>query len=59
MIAPATAVRSQLEGARRRVVGQLVWLGELVVFVGQVVGPAIGVENRRVEVVVNLFQDRD
>jgi len=37
VIAPATAVRSQLEGARRRVIGQLVWLGELIVFVGQVV----------------------
>ena len=27
--------------------------------IGQVVRPAVGVENRRVQVVVNLFQDRD
>jgi phospholipid/cholesterol/gamma-HCH transport system permease protein len=37
VIAPASIVRARAVSVQRRVIGQLVWLGELVVFVGQVV----------------------
>jgi phospholipid/cholesterol/gamma-HCH transport system permease protein len=37
VIAPATAVRTRVGGIGRRVVGRLVWLGELLLFVGEVI----------------------